>query len=157
MRSREDGVKRLLIMASALALGIPGAALAQEGAPDWMTGKWCTAPAPTRTCENWSPVTGGAAMGVSRTVKDGKTVNTEAMMIVTLGGKLTYVAKPSDAAEPTRFVLVSGGPGELVFENATHDYPQRIRYWREGEVLMAEISLADGSKPMRWRYERVTP
>jgi len=39
-----------------------------------------------------------------------------------------------------------------VFENRDHDYPQRIRYWREGEVLMAEISLADGSKPMRWRY-----
>ena len=148
-------MKRLIVMASALALGTPGAALAQEGAPDWMTGKWCTAPAAKQNCEEWSPVTGGAAMGGSTTVKDGKTVNTETMMIVTLGGKLTYVAKPREAAEPTRFVLVSRGPGELVFENRDHDYPQRIRYWREGDVLMAEISLADGSRPMRRRYERV--
>ena len=150
-------MKRLLVMASALPLGMPGVALAQGSAPEWMTGKWCTAPAAKQNCEDWSPVTGGAAMGVSTTVKDGKTVNTEAMMIVTLSGKLTYVAKPSDAAEPTRFPLVSRRETELVFENREHDYPQRIRYWRDGEALMAEISLADGSKPMRWRYEQVKP
>ncbi len=41
-----------------------------------------------------------------------------------------------------------------LFANAAHDYPQRIRYWREGETLNAEISLLDGSKAMRWQYKR---
>jgi hypothetical protein len=43
----------------------------------------------------------------------------------------------------------------VTFVNAVHDYPQRIRYWREGEEMFAEISLADGSKPVRWRYRRL--
>ncbi|MGY4397037.1 hypothetical protein ACVWZA_002228 [Sphingomonas sp. UYAg733] len=33
-----------------------------------------------------------------------------------------------------------------------HDYPQRIRYWREGKILNAKISLSYGSKRMRWSY-----
>jgi hypothetical protein len=42
----------------------------------------------------------------------------------------------------------------VTFFNVAHDYPQRIRYWREGDVLNAEIALKDGSKPMRWVYHR---
>jgi hypothetical protein len=38
--------------------------------------------------------------------------------------------------------------------NAQHDYPQRIRYWRDGKYLIAETALADGSKAQRWRYSR---
>jgi hypothetical protein len=29
-----------------------------------------------------------------------------------------------------------------------------VRYWREGDVLVGEIAMADGSNPMRWRYRR---
>jgi hypothetical protein len=48
----------------------------------------------------------------------------------------------------------NGGPG-ITFYNVANDYPQRIRYWREGDVLIAEIALEDGSKPKRWRYRKV--
>jgi len=99
----------------------------------------------------------GGVAGLSSTRKDGAEVSSERMVIGMHHGKLTFIAKPRDAAEPTYFPLASRGASELVFENRDHDYPQRIPYWREGEVLMAEISLADGSKPMRWRYERVKP
>jgi hypothetical protein len=46
------------------------------------------------------------------------------------------------------------GPG-VTFVNAAHDYPQRIRYWREGKELVAETALSDGSKAQRWRYSRM--
>jgi hypothetical protein len=51
------------------------------------------------------------------------------------------------------WVRDSKEPG-ITFVNAAHDYPQRIRYWRDGRDLMAEVSLADGSKAQRWRYAR---
>jgi hypothetical protein len=41
-----------------------------------------------------------------------------------------------------------------VFANPAHDYPQRIRYWLEGNALNAEISRIDGSKTVRWTYRR---
>lgn len=40
------------------------------------------------------------------------------------------------------------------FTNAAHDYPQRIRYEIKGDKLEAEMSLIDGSKPVRWTYSR---
>ena len=40
----------------------------------------------------------------------------------------------------------------MTFVNETHDYPQRIRYWREGMALNAETSLMDGSSAERWSY-----
>jgi hypothetical protein len=42
----------------------------------------------------------------------------------------------------------------IEFANAKHDYPQRIRYSLKGDRLEAEISLIDGSKPVRWSYSR---
>ncbi|MEZ0244588.1 MAG: DUF6265 family protein [Sphingomonas sp.] len=146
-----------------LRMMIAGAALlctgaAQESGLGWMSGGWCTGvEAGVQTCEVWSDETVGAIAGRSRTTKNGAVVSEERMAIGMVEGTLTFIAKPADAAEPTRFPLVSRGATEFVFENRAHDYPQRIRYWREGDVLMAEISLADGSKPMRWRYLRVKP
>ncbi|WP_371371649.1 hypothetical protein, partial [Salmonella sp. M307] len=77
----------------------------------------------------------------------------EPMRITRGADKLVFHAEPPGQA-PTDFTADGATPGNVEFVNAAHDYPQRIRYWREGELLMAEISLADGSKPMRWAYRR---
>lgn len=149
---------RRTMIAAALSLGtlLANPAAAQDGGFGWMSGAWCTpVDAGEQTCEVWSDETVGAIAGLSRTMKNGAVVSEERMAIAPIQGRLTFIAKPADAAEPTRFPMISRGSTELVFENRDHDYPQRIRYWREGDVLMAEIAMADGSKPMRWRYERV--
>ena len=52
------------------------------------------------------------------------------------------------------FALAEHGAAHATFENAAHDYPQRITYARDGETLTATISLIDGSKAMRWTYKR---
>jgi hypothetical protein len=141
-----------VIGVAALLTAMPAAA--QEPGLGWMSGGWCTeAKEGEQTCEAWSEVAGGIA-GMSSTRKGGAEVSSERMTIGMSEGQLTFIAVPSGAAAPTRFPLVSRHPTELVFENRGHDYPQRIRYWRDGDALMAEISLADGSKPMRWRYLR---
>ena len=43
---------------------------------------------------------------------------------------------------------------EAIFVNAAHDFPQRVRYLRTTTGIDAEVSLADGSKPVRWSYRR---
>jgi uncharacterized protein YndB with AHSA1/START domain len=52
------------------------------------------------------------------------------------------------------FPMVSSGSRDIVFANPSHDYPQRIHYWREGMGLKAEISQMDGSKKYGWTYGR---
>ena len=40
------------------------------------------------------------------------------------------------------------------FENPAHDFPQRIRYRRDGDRMVATISASDGSNAMSWTYQR---
>jgi hypothetical protein len=41
-----------------------------------------------------------------------------------------------------------------VFADPGHDYPQRIRYAREGDRMTAEISLMDGSRGQGFAFRR---
>ena len=68
-------------------------------------------------------------------------------------GMLTFWASSKGAAR-TAFPLQAQSPGSVTFLNREHDYPQRVRYWREGELLKAEIALADGSKAVGFTYQR---
>lgn len=42
----------------------------------------------------------------------------------------------------------------ISFGNLAHDDPPQVRYCRDGELLMAGISLQEGSKVQRRRYQR---
>jgi len=76
-------------------------------------------------------------LGVSRTVKGGKTIETEFLrMTANENGQLVYIALPSRQKE-TSFVLVRATEKEMVFENLQHDFPQRIIYRRVTADRMA--------------------
>ncbi len=90
-------------------------------------------------------------LGTSQTVKNGRTAGFEYLRVAIDGGVPVYFAQPGGG--PAVAFRASGGRGQAItFLNAGHDYPQRIRYWRDGDALNAEIAMADGSNAMRWRY-----
>ena len=62
-------------------------------------------------------------------------------------GVLTVIGPNTDA---TSFDLVKSDT-EYVFENAEHDYPQRITYYPSPSRLDAEISLLDGSQKVEFK------
>ncbi len=142
-----------MTVALALALAL---LVAQQADPGWLVGTWCTEKsevAKSRTCETWTPMANGL-LGVGQTRHEHSTTIDERMEIRRDGGVLVFHAEPHGQA-PADFRASGEQPAmALRFENRAHDYPQVVRYWREGELLMAEISLADGSKAMRWTYRR---
>ncbi len=93
----------------------------------WMAGCW------TRTLpdgvneEHWMKPAGGSMLGMSRTVRGGRTAEFEFLRIAEVNGSLAYVAKPSGQAEAT-FPVKTLTEREVVFENPTHDFPQRVIY-----------------------------
>lgn len=124
---------------------------------DWLVGKWCTEPRNGRTiCETWQPMGADGVMRGETVITSPKGDQRETMRIGGRGEALVFHAEPAGQA-PADFKLKPGGLGaqSVEFVDTAHDYPQRVRYWREGAVLMAEISLADGSNPIRWTYRRV--
>ena len=106
----------------------------------WLAGCWASVGGEAGSGEQWMPPAGESLLGVSRTVKKGKTVAYEFLQIREVEpGKIAYIAQPSGQPEAT-FPLKSAGEREVVFENPEHDFPQRVIYRLEADgVLRAGI------------------
>jgi hypothetical protein len=93
-------------------------------------------------------------LGASREGTGDKLKSWEQLRVeVSTDGKVILWASPRGRpAVPFEGKAVSASAVE--FTNARHDYPQRIRYELKNDKLEAEISLIDGSKPVRWTYVR---
>ena len=144
----------MLIAALALSAGVGSAqaSVEAEGPPGWMAGCWIEQSGQKWAEECWTAPRAGTMLGASR-VGEGTTLSSweAAQILPDASGRLTFWASPNGGTR-VPFALVSRSATEAVFANPAHDYPQRIRYWREGAMLNAEISLLDGSKLMRWRF-----
>ena len=46
------------------------------------------------------------------------------------------------------FKAIQQGENSVLFVNPDHDFPQEIRYERNGDSLAASVSLLDGVKPI---------
>ena len=135
-------------------------AAADSKLPEWMAGCWEQRSGEGWTEECWTIPRAGMMMGSSRSGTGEVLSQWETMQIVREDTDDPAIPAMSFFGAPrgrnrTMFDWVPGKEPGLTFVNAGHDYPQRIRYWREGAELVAEISLLDGSKPMRWRYRRM--
>lgn len=86
-------------------------------------------------------------LGMSRTVRGGKTVQFEFMRLQ-LGesGKLEFVALPSGQAETT-FKLSDSGKNSASFQAPDHDFPEQVSYQELAEGRMqARIEGTAGGK-----------
>jgi hypothetical protein len=93
----------------------------------WLGGCWQGASPGREFREQWSKPAGGMMMGMSQTVRDGKTVEYEYLQIRSSEDGVYYVAKPSGQTEAA-FKLVEVTGQSAIFENKQHDFPQRIIY-----------------------------
>ncbi|MDV3459325.1 DUF6265 family protein [Sphingomonas sp. HF-S4] len=130
--------------------------LAQQPDLSWLAGHWCTEPRDGKViCETWTPMDKGRMHGTG-TSRMGTSVRTnEAMMIMVSESGIFFHAEPANQ-KPTDFWMAKfdSAARSVTFEERSHDYPQRVRYWREGEALLTEISMLDGSRAVRWTFHR---
>lgn len=120
----------------------------------WMAGSWSREDGGRWTEESWTSPRGGAMLGHSRSGAGDSLREFEFLRIVAdEGGVPTYYAQPGGRA-PVAFRLAKQEGTSATFENAGHDYPQRIAYVRDGDTMTATISAIDGSQAMGWTYRR---
>lgn len=109
--------------------------------------------------EVWLKPQGGTLLGMSRTVKGGRTVFTEFLHIsAAADGAIVLNVQLKLAAKSTQFRLTEMKDGFVTFSNPEHDYPQRIIYKREaGGSLFARIEGNVGGKERHddFKYARV--
>lgn len=159
---------RNLIITAALVASLTPATAEDEHTPNirqmgFLTGAWTQTKDGVTTEEHWVGPIGGVMAGVTITHSDkvGFQTQTEFMSIIESGGTLVFIARPGPEA-PTEFRLKESDNGIATFENASHDFPQRITYEIGGEnldELKARIEgTADGqTRSMEWTYQRKAP
>jgi len=121
---------------------------------DWMAGYW-RFESPTSVSEEcWLPATGGMLVGVHRTTRNGRAFF-ENLRIELRDDRIVYVAAPAGATV-VEFALVEAAERRAVFANPEHDFPRRITYWREAELLhaRAEGEGRDGPRVESWTWAR---
>lgn len=133
---RTVGLALACVLAGALA-GSGATAAAPQGAAGlgWLSGCWATPGAEAGSGETWTAPAGGTLLGLSRTVKGGRTVAWEFLLIQDEPDGTYLVARPSGQPE-AKFRAVAFTPGKVVFENPAHDFPQRVIYERRSESAM---------------------
>lgn len=122
----------------------------------WMHGCWQMTTPQSIVEEQWLAPRGGTMIGVGRTVRGGRTTDYEFVVLKEQNGSLAYEAHP--AGQPTAVFLASDATGDsVVFENAAHDFPQRVGYRRSNSGLMGWIEGTQNGKPRRveFAYARV--
>ena len=140
---------------------------------DWLTGSWEELVeegphASSWTLETWTPPRGGVMLGTSlsgKSFEHAMTLNTgstavsyEFMRIADDAvGRITFYASPRGAAA-VAFHMVRMNRSSVIFENPSNDFPQRIAYAWDGDIigekLVATISKIDGSQAVSWTYRR---
>lgn len=98
----------------------------------WMAGCWRQQAPGSTVDEQWMAPRAGMMLGLGRTVRgDTIVLEFEQLRIFQRAGHAVYHAEPS-GQKPTDFEANATSDSLVVFENPTHDFPQRVIYRKRG-------------------------
>ena len=135
------------------------AALMQAPTPasdlSWLAGYWLDCSGGREASETWSDPRLGLVVGHAVTVRNGRSGFESAHIGPAAEGGLAYFARP-EGVPATPFRLIESGPQRIVFANPANDFPHRILYQREGDVLTARIEGADDdeTRSAQWTFNK---
>ena len=124
----------------------------------WLQGCWEAASQERTIEEQWMAPRGKSMIGVSRTVRGDSLAGYEIMVVREQRDQLAYEAHPSGQPSAV-FLSRTVTDSSVLFENAQHDFPQRIGYQRNGpSALLAWIEGTQRGQVRRidFPYRRAT-
>lgn len=82
------------------------------------------------------------------------TVFIEKLKILEKEGHWYYVADVSHNSAPVYFKMTSADGSGFVCENPEHDFPKKITYRLDGDIINASISAGKKEIPFRFRRKK---
>ena len=118
---------------------------------NWLAGYWLNCDEGREVAEYWSDARGGALFNTTVNLR-GERLSSERTMMATVEGRLSFVYEPT--GPNVVFPMISLEGQWAVFENPDNDFPQRVIYSREGDVLTGRIEGTIDGQPqaMEWVY-----
>ena len=118
----------------------------------WLQGCWEMREGDRVVEERWMPPRAGSMLGIGRTTRGEKLVEHEFIVLTERDGRLAYEAHPSGQATAT-FLSQPISGREVVFEDPTHDFPQRVGYRSAGPgQLLAWVEGSSGGRTRRIEF-----
>ncbi len=124
----------------------------------WLSGCMELRSGPRLIEEQWTSPRGGLMLGMSRTSRNDSILEFEQIRIESRPDGLYYVASPSRQAT-TEFKATAVLDSSVVFENPSHDFPQKISYRMSGrDSIVASIEGPRGgqTRSLAYPYRRVS-
>lgn len=121
----------------------------------WLQGQWENKSAEGTLIETWKKANDSTYNGQSYFLKGKDTIHYETIVLQQIGDQLNYnaIVKGQNNDKPVTFILTETEENQLVFENPTHDYPQKISYTQVSkDSLVAEISGIQAGKTSSEKY-----
>jgi len=109
----------------------------------WLLDTWQSKSPNGVFTESWVKQNDTVYVGKGCMVMGKDTVFKESLAIKQRGNDLFYIPTVANqnGGQPIEFKLTSATKEQLVFENPTHDFPQKITYTQRGSnALVAEVS-----------------
>jgi hypothetical protein len=138
------------------AFALPASAqMPRVASLEWMAGTWVHDAARGKVTESWVGPGNGLMVAANLSTFAGGKRSFEFLRIADTADSFSYYASPG-GKPPVEFRLKEAGDRRVVFENAQHDFPQRILYWRDGEALVARVegTMKGKERSEEWRFTR---
>jgi len=139
-------MKKTILLLVAVALVISCKKSEKENkleAANWLVGTWENKSDYGDMIEIWNKSNDSLYVGNSYFIKQKDTLHSESIELKQKGDVVLYIptVKGQNNDQPVTFQLTKQTPKQLVFENPTHDFPQKIVYQQiTTDSLVATIS-----------------
>ena len=119
---------------------------------DWLLGKWkrLNEEEGKETFENWNKINETEYSGIGFTMQNGDTIKQEKIRLTKTSGKWNLTVKVPEESESITFNGISHNETEFTCENNEIDFPNKIKYWKNGNRINAMVSGAEMEIPFEF-------
>ena len=122
---------------------------------DWLLGKWkrLNEEEGKETFENWNKIKENEYSGLGFTMQNGDTIKQEKIQLTKVNGKWNLSVKVPEESESITFNGISHNENEFTCENTEIEFPNKIKYWRNGNRINAIVS--GGEMEILFEFEKL--
>ena len=122
---------------------------------DWLLGKWkrLNEEEGKETFENWNKINDTEYSGIGFTMQNGDTIKQEKIRLTKTSEKWNLTVKVPEESESITFNGISHNETEFTCENNEIDFPNKIKYWKNGNRINAMVS--GGEMEIPFEFEKL--
>ena len=122
----------------------------------WLLGNWkrVNEKEGKETFETWDKISDTEYAGIGYTMQKGDTISQEKMRLTKSGEHWDIIVSLGQEVESVIFKGESHTDTEFVFVNPENDFPNKIKYWKSGDKLLAAISSTE--MEISFEFEKIS-